>query len=192
MKQTIFLFLLLLMGVHSMAQIKYNSSSATIQLDGTSTFHDWSMASDKPTCNAAFIFNGSNLASLTSLEFTVPVESLKSDSKGLNKNAYKALNSGSYPVISFNSGFANIHSQSPGNYVITAKGKLTISGVTKDVWVMALARINPSDNSISSTGTFKIKMSEFKVERPSVMFGSVKAGDEITVKFNISLRTTNS
>lgn len=192
MKQATFMFLLLSTAFNSIAQINYKATAATVRLDGTSTLHDWTMVSDKPICEAAFTFNGINLASLTSLEFTVPVESLKSDSKGLNKNAYKALNAGSYPVITFVSGFANIHSQSSNGYAISAKGKLTISGVTKDVWVVAIATVNPSDNSIITTGTFKIKMSEFKVERPSVMFGSVKAGDEVTIKFNINLRTTNS
>lgn len=192
MRQTIFLFLLLSIAGNSIGQIKYNASSAKIQLDGTSTLHDWTMASDKPKCNAAFTFNGDSMVSLSSLEFTVPVESLKSDRKGLDKNAYKALNVGSYPEISFNSGYANIHSQSQDGYVITAKGKLTISGVTKDVWIMALARINPSDKSITTTGTFKIKMSEYNVERPTMMFGSVKAGDEVLVKFNVNLRTTKS
>jgi hypothetical protein len=32
-----------------------------------------------------------------------------------------------------------------------------------------------------------MKMSDFQVEAPSFMFGSVKTGDEITISFNIDL-----
>jgi hypothetical protein len=34
----------------------------------------------------------------------------------------------------------------------------------------------------------RIKMSEYNVEPPSFMFGAMKTGDEITVKFNVTLK----
>jgi hypothetical protein len=36
-------------------------------------------------------------------------------------------------------------------------------------------------------GSKKIKMTDFNVEPPSFMFGSVKTGDEITVTFDVTL-----
>ena len=169
-----------------MGQTKYAISSSKIEVEGTSTLHNWTMTSDKSKCNASFNFNGNNIVSLTFLEFTVPVESLKSENKGLDKNAYKALKSSTYPEINFTSSNAKI-SKSADAFSITLNGKLTISGVTKDVIVMALAKFNSNDKTISTTGSFKIKMSEYKVQRPSVMFGTIKASDEVVVKFNIKL-----
>jgi hypothetical protein len=34
-------------------------------------------------------------------------------------------------------------------------------------------------------GNFKVKMTEFGLEVPSVMFGAIKSGDEVTVKYDI-------
>jgi len=72
--------------------------------------------------------------------------------------------------------------------LISAKGKLTIAGVSKDIWIAGITTVNPSDMSVQTTGSAKIKMSEFNVEPPSFMFGAMKTGDEIIVKFSLTLK----
>ncbi len=189
MKRLIFTTLLMVsLSVFLNAQVKYHASYSKISIAGTSTLHDWDMTSEKANCDISFSFDGANLTGLSSLLFTVQAETLKSDRKGMDKNAYKALNSEKYPVISFSSNYANIRSNGPNSYVISAKGKLTISGVSKEVWLAGVSTINPSDMSIQTTGSAKMKMSEYKVEAPSFMFGAMKTGDEITVKFNVILK----
>jgi len=181
---------LLMMGLSVClnAQVKYHASYTKISIAGTSTLHNWDMESEKANCDISFNFDGANITGLSSLLFTVEAESLKSDSKGLDKNAYKALDVGKHPAISFSSNFANIRSNGPNSYVISAKGKLTISGVSKEVWVAAVSTVNPADLSIQTAGSAKIKMTEYNVTPPSFMFGAMKTGDEITVKFNVTLK----
>ena len=186
LKHTFLILLISIIATTLIGQTKYSTNYTKVSVEGSSTLHNWTMISDKSKCNASFNFNGNNIVSLTFLEFTVPVESLKSENKGLDKNAYKALKSSTYPEINFTSSNAKI-SKSADAFSITLNGKLTISGVTKDVIVMALAKFNSNDKTISTTGSFKIKMSEYKVQRPSVMFGTIKASDEVVVKFNIKL-----
>lgn len=176
------------LGVLLNAQVKYHAASSKISIAGTSTLHDWDMTSEKANCDILFTLDGSSITAMSSLAFTVSAETLKSDHKGLDKNAYKALNSEKYPVISFNSTYANVRANGPNNYVISAKGKLTISGVSKEVWLAGVSTVNPSDMSIQTTGAVKIKMSEYSVEPPSFMFGAMKTGDEITVKFTVNLK----
>jgi polyisoprenoid-binding protein YceI len=170
------------------AQARYHASFSKISVAGTSTLHDWDMASEKANCDISFNFDGANITGLSSLVFTVQAESLKSDHKGMDKNAYKALKTEKYPAISFTSNYANVRSNGPNSYVISAKGKLSISGVTKEVWLAGVSTINPADMSIQTAGSAKIKMSEYSVEPPSFMFGAMKTGDEITVKFNVTLK----
>jgi|SRR4051812_38320225 polyisoprenoid-binding protein YceI len=170
------------------AQIKYHASYTKVEIAGTSTLHDWDMASEKANCDIAFNFDGVNLTGLSSLSFTVDAGSLKSHHSGMDKNAYKALNTEKYPNITFYSSYANIKSGSNNTYIISAKGKLTISGVAREVWLAGTTMVNPADLSIQTVGTVKIKMSEYNVEPPSFMFGAMKTGDEITVKFNITLK----
>ena len=189
MKRIIFLALLTV-GTTSLlnAQAKYHATYSKVSVAGTSTLHDWDMASEKANCDISFSFDGANITGLTSLVFTVKAESLKSDHKGLDKNAYKALNSEKFPNISFASNQANVRSNGPNSYVISAKGKLTISNTSKEVWLAAVCTINPADMSVQSSGSLKIKMSEYNVEPPSFMFGAMKTGDEITVKYNVTLK----
>lgn len=170
------------------AQVKYHASYTKIAIAGTSTFHDWDMTSEKANCEISFNFDGVNITGLSSLAFTVDAQSLKSDHKGMDKNAYKALNTEQFPTISFSSNYANIHASGANSYVVSAKGQLTISGVTKDVWLAAVTTINPADMSVQTIGSLKLKMSEYNVAPPSFMFGAMKTGDEITVKFNVNLK----
>jgi polyisoprenoid-binding protein YceI len=171
------------------AQTKYHASYSKVAINGTSTLHDWDMASSKASCDVAFVFDGSNnITGLSSLVFEVQAQSLKSDHSGMDKNAYKALNADKYPDISFVSNYANIKPNGANSYVVSAKGKLTISGVTKDVWLAGVTTVNPADMSVQTVGSLKIKMSEYNVEAPTFMFGAMKTGDEITVKFNVDLK----
>jgi polyisoprenoid-binding protein YceI len=189
MKQLIFLALLTI-GSNALlnAQVKYHASSIKVAVEGTSTFHDWDMVTEKANCDIVFNFDGSNITGLSSLDFSVQAETLKSHHSGMDKNAYKALNTDKYPDISFSSNYANIRSNGTNSYVISAKGKLTIAGVSKDVWLAGITTVNPADMSVETVGSVKIKMSEYNVEPPSFMFGAMKTGDEITVKFNLTLK----
>lgn len=189
MKRIIFLALITI-GLSALlnAQTKYHASYTKVAIAGTSTFHDWDMISEKANCDISFNFDGVNITGLSSLLFTVQAESLKSDHKGLDKNAYKALNSEKYPEISFNSSYANVRPNGPNSYVISAKGKMNISGIVKEVWLAATCTVNPQDMSIQSTGSLKIKMTEYSVEPPTFMFGAMKTGDDITVKYNVNLK----
>ena len=183
---TIVLATILTAALH--AQVKYHASYSKVTIEGTSTLHDWDMASEKANCDIAFSFDGVSITGLSSLVFTVDAGSLKSHHSGMDKNAYKALNSDKYPEISFASSYANIRPSGTNSYMISAKGKLIIAGVSKDIWIVGVTTVNPADMSVQTIGSAKIKMSEFNVEPPSFMFGAMKTGDEITVKFNVTLK----
>ena len=183
---TIVLATILAAALH--AQVKYHASYSKVAIEGTSTLHDWDMASEKANCDIAFSFDGVSITGLSSLVFTVDAGSLKSHHSGMDKNAYKALNSDKYPEISFASSYANIRPSGTNSYMISAKGKLIIAGVSKDIWIVGVTTVNPADMSVQTIGSAKIKMSEFNVEPPSFMFGAMKTGDEITVKFNVTLK----
>jgi polyisoprenoid-binding protein YceI len=187
-KLTPIILLLAISALALNAQVKYHASYSSVSIAGTSTFHDWDMTSEKANCDIALNFDGANITGFSSLIFTVDAASLKSHHSGMDKDAYKALNSDKYPEISFASSYANIRPNGTNSYLTRAKGKLTIAGVSKDIWIFGVATVNPADMTVQATGSAKLKMSEFNVEPPRFMFGAVKTGDEVTVKFNLSLK----
>jgi len=170
------------------AQVKYETSGPILKIEGTSSLHDWDMTSKEGVCSAVFDFAGVKLTNMLSLAFSVRAETLKSGTKGLNKNAYKAMNTAKYPTITFISNNANVRSTGANSYILNAKGKLTISGVTKEVSIPVTCTVNPTDMSIQANGSYKIKMSEYKVTPPSFMFGAMKTGDDLTINFNVALK----
>ena len=42
-----------------------------------------------------------------------------------------------------------------------------------------------TQGKVQFTGSYTLKMTDFSVKPPTAMFGTIKTGDEITVKFNV-------
>ncbi|MBO9565303.1 MAG: YceI family protein [Niastella sp.] len=182
----------LLLTVSTSAQIKYQSAGVKITVEGTSNIHDWNMKSEKGTCSGVFDLSSTGtVTGLESLNFSVPAESLKSEKSGLDKNSYKALNTSKYNLISFASGQVTVKPAAGTAHTVVTNGKLTIAGVTKDVQFTANGVVNP-DKSITYTGSYQLKMTDFNVEPPSLMFGAIKTANVVTVKFNLVLKAANN
>lgn len=155
-----------------------------IKVQGTSNIHDWEMNTDKGNSTAVFVTDAKGVINgLNSLTFTMPVESLKSEHSGMDKNAYKAMHSNKYASLTFTVLSATIK-PAGNNYQVFSKGRLTISGVSRDVDVTGVCTVN-ADKSIAINGSYKLKMTSYNVTPPSIMLGAIKTGDDITVNFNL-------
>jgi len=183
----------LLAAGNSNAQSRYQSAGGVkITIEGTSNIHDWDMKSEKGICSGVFnVSNTGIITGLSALSFTVPAESLKSEHSGMDKNTYKALNTSKFASISFIAGPTTVKPSGNSGHTLTTSGKLTIAGVTKDVTLTATGVVN-ADKSITYTGSYKLNMTDFNVEPPKAMFGTIRTGNSIVVKFNLILRSTNS
>ena len=165
------------------AQTTFKQSDYSyITVAGTSTLHEWTMTSFEATIEAGFEIDAAGVPSqLKSLSVSVPIESLKSAHKAMNKNAYSALKTDKNKAISF-----TLASTMVQKNIFSCVGKLSIAGVTKSISIDATCDAKPS-KTLNCTGKKAIKMSDFQVEAPSFMFGTVKTGDAITISFNIEL-----
>lgn len=179
----IFLFIPFIISISS-AQVKYHSKDyVNLLVSGTSMLHDWDMKSAKGTCTAVFAFNTKGeLTGLSTMKFVTPAESLKSGHSGMDKNTYNALKTNKYSNITFVLITASVGTDS----IIKCNGKLTIAGVTNDADLTATYKINP-DKSITISGTKKLKMSDFKMDPPTFMMGTIKTGNDVTFKFDLTL-----
>jgi len=163
------------------------STHNSMKLSGTSSLHDWDMKTGVFTGSAQFGFNSGNedkLTALQSLTFSLPVEHLKSDKKGLDNNAYKALKSDRFANIVYKLKSATVSAEKDNKYLVKTKGSLSIAGVTKEIALDVYCVVN-KDATITSTGSYKMKMSDYKIKPPSFMFGAMKTGDNITLDFTL-------
>ena len=167
-----------------------DSKSNDMKLSGTSSLHDWDMNAHVFTGKAQFDFKKDDheaLVGLNSLSFSLPVTNLKSDKKGLDRKAYKALKTDKYKNITYALLSAKVSPEKDHKFLIKTTGNLTISGTTKEVAMDVYCVVN-KDASINCSGTEALKMSDYEVEPPSFAWGAMKTGDAITLYFNIVYR----
>lgn len=180
----------------ALAQSTYvisDSKSNDMKLSGTSSLHDWDMNAHAFTGKAEFDFKKDDdqiLVGLNSLTFSLPVINLKSDKKGLDKNAYEALHTGKYKNIAYTLLTAKVTPQKDHKFLVKTTGNLTISGVTKEVAMDVYCVVN-KDDTIGCSGTESLKMSDYKVEPPSFMWGAMKTGDAVTLDFTMVYSNSN-
>lgn len=185
------LLTLVLTGLtNTFAQVKYHAQAIDLKVSGTSTLHDWDIKSSKGQVDAS-ISVADNKVTFSGLSFSVPAESLKSGHGAMDKNTYKALNTQKNPNISFVLLSANVTPVSANTYQLKGIGKLTIAGKTMQTDLVTTLKYNPADNSFLCTGTKKFKMSEYGVKPPTVMFGTIKTGDDISISYNLTIISNN-
>jgi polyisoprenoid-binding protein YceI len=165
------------------------TKNAKIQIKGTSNIHDWVMNSSTGICNGTFTVDGAGaLTAVSNVNFTVDVKSLKSE-KGstMDNNAYKAMAADKNPTISFSSGSCSVTPNSDKSYTISAPGKLTINGVSKDVTLKAKATVNP-DHSVAVSGTQPLVTTDYNVKAISIMLGAIKTSANVTIVYNLLMK----
>lgn len=166
------------------SQQNYIASNIKIKVEGSSNIHDWHMEAEQGVSNAVLSLNGNILTGIPSLSFSMAAENLKSESKVMDKNTYKAIVTDKYPTISFTASTANIRANGNNGFVASVKGKMQISGGAKEVWLTGVCTVN-TDKTVSVTGIYKFKMTEYNVTPPSIMFGSIVVADDLLIRFNI-------
>lgn len=170
------------------SQVQYSANTIDLVVSGTSTLHDWDMKAVKADCMAAFtLTNKGQITGLTALNFSTPATALKSDHSSMDNNAYKALKTDKAPTITYTMVSATITPGSTGTSTLKCKGKLSIAGTTLNEDVEATCKLN-GDNTIVVTGSKAISMKDFKMAPPTFMFGTVKTGNDVVLKFNLVLR----
>jgi polyisoprenoid-binding protein YceI len=157
--------------------------SYEMNVAGGSNVHAWTMKALNGTSSASFAVKPGTI-NLTSLEFSVPVKSLKSESSLMDSRTYNTLKSDKFKTISYKLVSAIITPAGNNHYTIKATGNLTISGVTRQVVMNTNCVVN-ADNTITVTGQQKLRMSEFQIAPPSFLFGAMKVADEVTISFNL-------
>lgn len=168
------------------AQTHYVIKDFQMSIAGTSSLHDWESDVTNLTAEGKFQ-TGDVLTSIENLEVEIPVADIKS-SKGsiMDNKTYKALKYEDHPVISYR--LNKVQSITANNKGITVKasGQLTIAGTTRDVSLTVEGRSLPG-GGLEFTGAKALKMTDFNVDPPTALMGTIKTGDDITVKFKITM-----
>lgn len=177
-------FLLLIGSLKGTAQTKYVlSASPEFKVEGGSSLHDWSMISKTGTGQGLFVLEAGKFKSASSLSISFPAETLKSGTKGLDSNAYKALNTGKNKDIRF-----TLKELTGTGVALVAKGDLTIAGVTKAVsFPVKMTTVN---GKLNFEGSLDTKLTTFSVTPPTALLGTVKTHDAVKLSFKSTFQPT--
>ncbi|HTA17863.1 MAG TPA: YceI family protein [Polyangia bacterium] len=174
---------------------------ASLELDGDSTLHHYSakahgMKIDVSVDDARVVAAGksSELEALIrghvikTFELTVPVNGLASGEKGLDANMRKALKGDLYKDIRFRMESYEVAAPVVGatTFKIVLHGRLSLAGVERHVDVDAVGA--RSGAGVRLTGSKDLLMTDYQIKPPTMMLGTIKTANLITVKFDATLR----
>jgi polyisoprenoid-binding protein YceI len=166
------------------------SPESKLWINGTSSIHEWSCKADK--LDASIEFDAASAAQpatatpkVLKVNVKVPVKSLTCNHAGMNDNVYKALKADDAPTISYILGTFKTADSKDG-YTLKTNGTLNIAGKENPI-EMEVVALRQADGSLKATGTVPVKMTDYGIKPPTMMFGRIKTGDEVKVSFELTV-----
>jgi len=120
------------------------------------------------------------------VEVTVPAEKLDCRNGTMNEHLRKAIKAKEFPTVIFRASSYDL-SRASESVVVTLNGSLTLGGVEKPITVKAIAKAGDNGTLIVS-GTREVRMTEFGLKPPTLMLGTMKVDEKITVGFDVVLK----
>lgn len=164
--------------------------NSSIVITGTSTIHDWEANVEEMSTDISLtpevMMEDSMSNPVSSFSLTVPVESIESGKGGMNRKIYGALKEDDHPNIMFNFSSAALADtvQTPESFTLNVTGNLNIAGKVKEV-TFPVKGTKVGENSYRFEGSYGLNMKDYDVDPPSAVFGTIKSGEEVEIKFNV-------
>ena len=177
------LAIVMLISLNIQAQsYKLNNNASKLEVDGTSNIHDWTLEAQKSSGTMTVAFAADKLEAVEKLEFTVVANSLMSGKSGMDKNTFEALDTDKHKNITYQmKKVRKIEALSNGNYKVRSNGILSISGERKEIELDFILKKQNSELIIS--GEHSLEMSDYKIDPPTALFGTIKTGDTVKISF---------
>ena len=164
-------------------------------LSGKSTLHDYHSTATRmeltvdlgaPRPAASPLAALSETGAVRSVVLTIPVQAMKSDKDGLDKNMQKALKAGANPNITFRMPAAPAPAAwSPDGSTVTVRGTLEVAGQAREIEVAL--RASSTVEGLVLEGSKSLLMSDYGIKPPSMMLGTLKTADKVDIEFRLVL-----
>ena len=161
-------------------------------VDGTSSVKSFSCKAG--TVNAVVEATGPNAIpslfagekGVKAVRVTVPAAQLECGNGTMNEHMRKAIKLSEHSSIDFKLATYDVASSADG-IAGTMTGTLTLGGVEKTITMKAEGKTE--GGMLHVTGAYPLKMTEYGLKPPTLMFGRIKVGETVTVKFDLLLKS---
>lgn len=163
------------------------NAQSKMRIEGTSTVHDWTcevktITGEMTTATGADIASG---GVPIGGRLVIPVSAIDCGNGTMQKKMRDALKASTHNTITYELVDAKLAGAPSGNsFKLLAKGKLTIAGKQKPVDIT----LNGQDlggSKLRLQGSYPLLMSDFGIDPPTAMLGTLKTGNKVVVHFDI-------
>ena len=119
------------------------------------------------------------------VDVRVPVSTLSCGNGTMDGHLRKALRSEQNPEIRFELASYAVTAKTAAGTAVKTTGTMTIAGSSKTVEIDGLVTL--AATGLRVQGAKQIRMSEYGVKPPSLMLGTLKVADDVTVHFDVVL-----
>lgn len=160
------------------AQEEYHLiSGSQITIEGTSNLHDWETHTESIRGDAQLKVEKGQVESVGDVKVNIPVKSIESGKNIMDNKTFDALKGNKYPNISFV--MNKVETTTPDKVSIV--GNLNIAGVSHPVKINADYSIH--GQTVQFQGKLPVRMSQFNIDPPTALFGTLKTKDEVTIAY---------
>ena len=180
----------MLAGLALSAQKIYTTvpEQSKVAIKGTSTLHDWQMDAKNFKTEMVLEEKGEKDLRISGVSFSCKSSDVLGEQKLMNNKAHDALKVKQFSDIKFNQSEVKMESANSNSFKGYVIGKLEIAGVSRNVELPFSGEVN-SGEDVSVSGSFRMKMSDYGIVPPSVMMGTIKTGDEITLEYSFMMQS---
>jgi len=173
----------LTMNVRSQLLVELLEDKSSITIQGTSSLHNWEEKVQKFDVDLVIELKENKVAGIHNASVICESSSIESGNSIMNNKTHDALKAEKHPRIIFKLISVDKLNQQGHNFTGVATGDLTVAGKTKRVQLNFQG--SNGGKIISIKGSKEIRMTEFAIEPPTALMGTLKTGDEITISFNL-------
>jgi polyisoprenoid-binding protein YceI len=190
--RNLLLFFCFTVALSATAQSTYilSAKDSYMVIKGTSTLHEWQCKVEQTSGQMVAEADAGTIKSIKSLVLNAIVSSIKSIDekgayyeKGMDKNVYRALKSDKFPNITFTLQRIQKSSVAGKNTVWEGAGVLKMAGAQREIVVKAKSSV--VNGGVLFEGSVPLKMTDYNVEPPTAIFGTIQTGNEVKLDFKM-------
>ncbi|MBP8238437.1 MAG: YceI family protein [Saprospiraceae bacterium] len=167
--------------------VAFSFTSTKAIIKGSSSLHAWESNITQIEGKGSFETKDDALIAVKDVEIKIAVKGIKSkEGKQMDNKTYDTFKSDENPYIIYSISNAVVKVNDSNQVTIEALGKLSMAGITQSVPLSATGKKLPNGDLQLSLSK-KIKMTDYKMEPPVMLLGTIKVGNEVTLEFDFVL-----